>query len=184
VLEMYEYLDRRYALALYQVAEEKGKVEEYIQILKEIVELIEANKDLYTLISHPEISTSKKKKTFIKLFKGRMDEEFLSFLLFLIDKDRILYLKEKLNEMEKIHLEKNNTLLAQVKTVIPLQEEEKALLIEKLQRMYGKKIVVKEELDKELIGGVYVRIGNDVIDGTLKTKLAEMKKLMLKGEQR
>lgn len=181
---MYEYLDRRYALALYQVAEEKGKVEEYIRLLKEIVELIENNRDLYMLVSHPEITTSKKKKTFIKLFKGRMDEEFLSFLLFLIDKDRILYLKEKLNEMEKIHLEKNNMLQALVKTVIPLNEDERYALISKLEKMYNKKVLIKEEIDKTLIGGVYIRIGNNVIDGTLKSKLDEMKVLMLKGDQR
>ena len=42
----------------------------------------------------------------------------------LIEKDRILYLREKLKEMEKIHLERNNTLLAEVKSVIPLTEDE------------------------------------------------------------
>jgi F-type H+-transporting ATPase subunit delta len=181
---MYEYLDRRYALALYRVAEEKNKVEEYISTLRQVVELFKTNKDIYTLISHPEITTSKKKKTFIKLFKGRIDEEILSFLLYLIEKDRILYLDEKLKEMEKIHLEKNNTLEAEVRTVVPLQEEEKLLLIEKLAKVYGKKILLREQIDKELIGGVYVRVGNDVIDGTLKAKLADMKVLMLKGEQR
>jgi F-type H+-transporting ATPase subunit delta len=181
---MYEYLDRRYALAIYKVAEEKNKVEEYISTLNQIVELFKTNKDVYTLISHPEITSSKKKKTFIKLFKGRVDEEILSFLLFLIEKDRILYLEEKVRQMEKIHLEKNNTVEAEVKTVVPLQDDERKLLIEKLAKEYGKEILLKEEIDKELIGGVYVRIGNDVIDGTLKAKLANMKELMLKGEQR
>jgi F-type H+-transporting ATPase subunit delta len=181
---MYEYLDRRYALAIYKVAEEKNKVEEYISTLNQIVELFKTNKDIYTLISHPEITSSKKKKTFIKLFKGRVDEEILSFLLFLIEKDRILYLEEKVRQMEKIHLEKNNTVEAEVRTVVPLKDDERKLLIEKLSKEYGKEILLKEEIDKELIGGVYVRIGNNVIDGTLKAKLANMKELMLKGEQR
>lgn len=179
---MYEHLDRRYALAIYQVAEEKGKVEEYLSNIREIVELINTNIELNQLIRHPEISTSKKKKTFIKLFKGRVDEELLSFLLTLIEKDRILYLKEKLIEMEKIHLEKNNTLLAIVKTVVPLNDDERQSLVLKLGQKYNKKILLKEDIEKELLGGVYIRIGNDVIDGTIKSKLDELRTLMLRVE--
>lgn len=179
---MYEYLDRRYALALYQVGEEKGKVEEYLHDLREICDLIENNSDFYEVIKHPQISTSKKKSTFVNIFKGKIDEELLAFLLILIEKDRILYLKEKLNEMEKIHLERNNTLIAKVKSVIPLTEEQCGKLIENLQNRYDKKVVLQEEIDKSIIGGLYVRVGNDVIDGTLKSKLDEMKALMLKRE--
>ena len=50
---MYEYLDRRYALALYNVAEEKGKVEEYLSNLREIVELIDNNEEFQQIIKHP-----------------------------------------------------------------------------------------------------------------------------------
>ena len=98
---MYEYLDRRYALALYEVAEQKGKVDEYLGDLREICKLIEDNKDFFEVIKHPQIGTKQKKKTFINIFKGKIDEELLSFLLILIEKDRILFLKEKLKEMEK-----------------------------------------------------------------------------------
>ena len=78
---MYEYLDRRYALALYQVAEENGKVEEYLEDLREICKLIDNNKDFAEVIKHPHITTRKKKQTFINIFKGNIDEELLSFLL-------------------------------------------------------------------------------------------------------
>ena len=65
---MYEYLDRRYALALYEVAEGKGKVQEYLDDLREICDLIENNHDFYEVIKHPQISTRRKKKTFISIF--------------------------------------------------------------------------------------------------------------------
>ncbi|MDP4088322.1 MAG: F0F1 ATP synthase subunit delta [Bacillota bacterium] len=178
---MYEYLDRRYALALYRVAEEKGKVEEIMGQLREVVELIYGNEDMMKLLKHPEISKTKKKDTIERIFKGKVDEGILTFLLILIDKDRILYLREKLGEMEKIHLEKNNTLLAVIKTVVPLIEEERRNLLEKLEKRYNKKVLLKEELDSSLIGGVYVRVGDDVIDGTVKLRLEKMKELMLKA---
>ena len=179
---MYEYLDRRYALALYEVAKEKNKVDEYINDLREICDLIENNKDFYEVVKHPQISTKNKKRTFINIFKGKIDEELLSFLLILIEQDRILYLREKLNQMEKIDLERKNILSAVVKTAVPLLESEISDLQEKLEKQYNKKIIMATEIDKSLLGGVYVRVGNDVIDGTIKSKLEEMKDIMLKRE--
>ena len=103
---MYEYLDRRYALALYKVAEEKNKVEEYLEDLRKICDIIDNNKEFYEVIKYPQISTKQKKKIFTDIFKGKIDEELLSFLLILIEKGRILYVREKLNQMEQIHLER------------------------------------------------------------------------------
>ncbi|MBX4260736.1 F0F1 ATP synthase subunit delta [Clostridium estertheticum] len=177
---MYEYLYKRYALALYEVADGKGKVEEYLDDLREIVSLIKNDVDFLKVIKHPKIGTSKKKELFTEIFKGKIDDGLLSFLLILIEKDRILSLDVNLKEMEKIHLERTNTLLAEVKTVIPLVETERENLRLKLAKMYDKKIIFDEKLDKKVIGGVYIRIGDDVIDGTIQSKLDEMKKLMFK----
>ncbi|MCR1935580.1 F0F1 ATP synthase subunit delta [Clostridium tepidum] len=179
---MYEYLDRRYALALYEVAEEKNKVNEYLKDLKEVVNIIKNSEDICKILKHPEISTSRKKEIFTEIFKDKIDDGLLSFLLVLIEKDRILYLEEKLKQMEKIYLEKNNMILANVKTVIPLLEDERDELIKKLEIRYNKKIILEEEIDKSILGGVYVRVGDDVLDGTLSTRLKDIKKMMLKRE--
>lgn len=179
---MYEYLDKRYALALYEVAEKKGKVEEYISDLKEICEFIDNDKSFQEAIDHPKVSTLKKKEVFTKLFKGQIDEELLSFLLILIEKGRIHYLKQKLNEMEKIHLEKTNTILANVKTAVPITDEQLNALKAKLENQYKKNIIIEAEVDKNILGGVFVKVGNNVIDGTVKSKLREMKDIMLKSE--
>ena len=179
---MYEYLDKRYALALYQVAEEKGKVEEYLDELRMICNLIDEYEDFKQVIKHPQISTVRKKQAFINIFRGKIDDDLLSFLLILIEKDRIKYIKEKLNQMEKIHLERKNTLIAEVKTAVPMLESEKQALKEKLQQQYDKNIIMNNEVDKSILGGVFVRVGNDVIDGTVKSKLDELKKIILKKE--
>ena len=57
-----------------------------------------------------------------------------------------------------------------------------AELKKKLEDKYNKKIIITAEVDKSLLGGVYVRVGNDVIDGSVKSKLEEMKDLMLKRD--
>jgi len=179
---MNEYLDRRYALALYKVAEEKGNVEQYLEELRNIVALINNDKDFLQLIKHPQVSTSSKKKLFEQVFKGKINDDLLSFLLVLIDKGRILQLDGKLKEMEKIHLEKNNKVVADVTTVIPLAGEERKNLIEKLEKKFNKKVLLEEHIDSSILGGVYVKVDNEVIDGTVKSKLEEMKKLMLKRD--
>ena len=170
---MFEYLDRRYALALYEVAEEKGKVQEYLNDLREICDLIDNNKDFYEVVKHPQISTKQKKKTFINIFKGNIDEELLSFLLIL---------REKLNEMEKIDLERKNTYRGIVKTTEPLSEEQYNNLITKLEKKYNKKIILQQVIDSSILGGIYVRVNNEVMDGTVKLRLEELKKLMVSAE--
>ena len=177
---MYEYLDRRYALALYEVAEKKGKVDEYLQDLREICDIIDNNQEFHDVIKHPQINTRKKKQTFINIFKGQIDEELLSFLLILIEKDRILFLREKLNEMEKIDLERKNTLKGTIKTAVPLLDDELKQLKDIFEKKYDKNIIFEPEVDKSVLGGVYVRIGNDVIDDTVISKINEMKDIMLK----
>ena len=179
---MYEYLDRRYALALYEVAEKKGKVDEYLGDLREICNLIDNNSDFLEVIKHPQIGTKQKKKTFINIFKGKIDEELLSFLLILIEKDRILFLKEKLKEMEKIHLERLNVIQGIVKTTVPLEEYEYNSLVEKLEKKYNKKIILQQVIDSSILGGIYVRVNNEVMDGTVKLRLEELKKLMVSAE--
>ncbi|ASW44058.1 F0F1 ATP synthase subunit delta [Clostridium isatidis] len=179
---MYEYLDRRYALALYDIAEKKGNVDKYIQDLKDINELIENNAELKEVIKHPQISTKQKKKTFISIFKGKIDEELLTFLLLLIEKDRILFLKEKIIQLEKIQLERKNTIKGIVKTTIPLTDKERNELVTKLEKKYNKAIILEEIIDPSILGGIYLRIDNDVIDGTVRSKLNGIKQLVTRRE--
>jgi F-type H+-transporting ATPase subunit delta len=176
---MYEYLARRYAVALYEVAEEKNKTDEYINDLKQIITLIKENYDLSQVINHPKISTSKKIEIFKQVFEGKIDKEIISFLLILIEKDRITELETVIFQMEKVRLEKNNEVVAVVKTVVPLNDNERTSLVDKLKAKYKKSIILKESIDLSILGGVYVRVGDDVIDGTVKNKINEMKKLML-----
>ncbi|MBC5625650.1 F0F1 ATP synthase subunit delta [Clostridium sp. NSJ-49] len=179
---MYEFLDKRYARALYEVADENGKVDEYIETLKLICELIDNYEEFYEFIKNPQVGTRNKKKAFINIFKNKIDEDLLSFLLILIEKDRILHLREKVNEMEKINLEKNNTLKGVVKTTIPLLDEQYKLLINNLENKYNKKIILERIIDPNIIGSIYVKVEDEVIDGTIKFKMDKLRELMLELE--
>lgn len=84
--------------------------------------------------------------------------------------------------MEKIDLERKNTLNGIVKTTVPLTQEEFNNLIKTLEEKYNKHIILEQIIDENILGGIYVRVNNDVIDGTVKSKLDELKDLMLRTE--
>lgn len=177
---MQEYLDRRYALAFYEILEARGRVEECLKELDEVVGIIDDSEDLLEIINHPDLSTSKKKQLFEDIFKGKIESSVLSFLLIIIEKNRMLELDGILEEMKKIHMERQHTIEAIVETVVPLTSEERNTLIEKLNKKYNKTIILKEQINEAILGGVFIKVANDIIDGTVKSKLMEMKKLVLK----
>ena len=114
-----------------------------------------------------------------KIFKGNIDEDLLNFMNLLIEKDRIANLRSKFDQLEAIMLEENNTVKATVKTCIKLSKEQCTKLIEKLEKQYNKKIILEEVIDTSIIGGVYLKIGNEVIDGTLAYQYNEIKDSMV-----
>lgn len=155
---MYEYLDRRYALALYEMAEKRDKVDEYLKDLREICDLIQNNQEFFEVIKHPQINTKKKKELFVQVFKGKIDEELLSFLILLIEKSRILNLAEILYQMENIDLERKNTVRGVVKTAVSILPEELEKLKNIFEKKYDKNIIFSTEVDESILGGVYVKL--------------------------
>lgn len=172
---MYEFLDRRYAFALYKTCNEAGNVDLVLEQLKEIVDEIEVNEGLRKIIKNPQIKNYNKKRIFKEMFEGDIEEELLNFLLLLIDKGRILYLKEKYIQFKYIVLKRNNTVIVKVKTVIPLDEEQRKQLIDVLQKKYNHIVILKEDIDKSLIGGILITVGNEVLDGSIKGRLEEIR---------
>lgn len=177
---MYDFLDKRYARALYEIAKTKNKVEEFLSDLYEICEVLDKNKKLLKLLKHPEISINRKKEIFSNLFKGKIDDELLTFLYIVIEKGRILYLREKLNQLEEIYLEELNTIKGTVKTKIPLTTKEYDDLVEKLEKKYNKTVLLETKIDEDIIGGIYININNQIIDGTINKQYEELRNKLLK----
>ncbi|MGV3024451.1 F0F1 ATP synthase subunit delta [Clostridium thermobutyricum] len=177
---MYDFLDKRYARALYEIAKTKNKVEEFLSDLYEICEVLDKNKKLLKLLKHPEISINRKKEIFSNLFKGKIDDELLTFLYIVIEKGRILYLREKLNQLEEIYLEELNTIKGTVKTKIPLTTKQYDDLVEKLERKYNKTVLLETKIDEGIIGGIYININNQIIDGTINKQYEDLRNKLLK----
>ncbi|KAF5065244.1 ATP synthase subunit delta [anaerobic digester metagenome] len=108
-----------------------------------------------------------------------MDEDLLTFLLILIEKDRILFLREKLEELKKIDLDERGILVARIRTVQPLKDYQRTALLQKLMDRYQKQIELEETIDPDLIGGILIQVGDQLIDGSVRSMLDDLKKSMI-----
>lgn len=174
---MYEFLDRRYALALYNTCLEKGNLDVVLEQFSEIVEQFQTNEGIRKILKNPQITKFNKKRIFKELFEGQIEDQLMKFLLILIDRGRILFLKEKYEQFRSIYLFNQNTMVAKVISTVPLSQQETERLHKELEERYGKKIIIENEIDKSILGGLVVNIGNESMDGSVKSKLDEIKDL-------
>lgn len=171
---MYEFLDRRYALALYEIAQKRGKVREFLSELKEVQEEIQECDDVDIILEHPNVGLADRKNIFRSVWKGKISDEVLNFLIFLIQKDRIKYLKEKIYQYEKI-MEKNAEILrVRIRSAVELKEVQENKIKEILGKKTGKEIYIEKEIDKEIIGGCILKYNDTVLDYSIKSRIDSM----------
>ncbi|MGL5616339.1 MAG: F0F1 ATP synthase subunit delta [Sarcina sp.] len=179
---MKEYLDRRYAIALYEIAKEHDSINEIILEFGQVCDILDEHKELKEIIEHPQISSSEKKSVLKSIFKDKINKDLYNFLELIIDKDRTKELRGVFDQVEDVLLVKSNKVKATVKTCVKLDEEQRKLLIEKLENKYHKEVILEEKIDESIIGGVYLKVGNDVIDGTLSHQYTEMEEAILNNK--
>ena len=165
----------RYAEALFQVGEETDSTDKLYGELKAVVDIVKENKDFSNILRSPLVSKEEKKDLITKVFEGKLSQNMINFLKILADKDRLALLADIEKDFKVLLNEKNNILEGIVITAVPMKEEEVKELQTKLSAKYNKTVVLENEVDKSVLGGVLVRLGNEEIDGTVKNRLDKMK---------
>ncbi len=165
----------RYAEALYELAKRDDKVDTVEQELKEIDQLIKDDKDLQKILYHPRITAEEKKDLLKELFEGKVSEVTFEFLKLLVERQREQFLSDIVDYfVDKANADRN-IIAARIASAVELNDKEKADLEAMLAKITGKKVVTDFSVDPSLIGGVVVRIGDRVIDGSIRTRLAAMR---------
>lgn len=166
---------RRYAQALYEIAQAKNTLETLEQDLKGVAEAVVGTRELQKVLYHPQVLPSEKKKILQALFAQSVSEETMKFLGLLVDKRRENYIEGIALEFSSLANQARGKVAAEVITAIDITEEQKQELVKVASRMAGKEVDPTFAVDPSLIGGVVVRIGSKVIDGSIKTRLAGIK---------
>lgn len=167
---------KRYAKALFEIALSRGALDSVEQELKRVVLVFEQHSDLKKFIEHPNIEFSAKLDLLAKLFENKLSDEVFNTICLMLQRKRGALLPALLEYYLKIMNHSSNRENAIVTSSVPLSESEQAKIEELFSRRSGKSIQVENKVDPALLGGIKVRIGDRLYDGSLSGKLDRLKK--------
>ena len=166
---------RRYSKAIFEIAEEKNQVKEIYEMLNSAMVLYRTDKEFKNFILNPLIDNEQKKSVLNEIF-GKDNSDNLNILLYILDKGRINCIKYIVAEYLKIYYRKNRILDVRATFTKELTDEQKKKLIDKLSQKTGKEINLEIKIDKNILGGGIIRIGDKIIDGSIRRELDNWKR--------
>lgn len=171
---------KKYSTALFHIVREKGLVDRAHQQFEQLDDLIKQDDSLLQFLLAPHILDQHKIALVRDVFAQRLDPLFLEFLLVLIDKHRIGFLHDIIEEFRAMVAEAHGIIVARVTTSVPLNDEARQRLIDKLAAKTGKKIELDEKIDPSILGGTIVMLGDQIIDGSVRHKLSLLRDELMK----
>ena len=174
-----ETVSRRYAQALVNQALLAGGLDAVSRELGGVAQAIDGSPPLSAFLGNPLVTRERKKSVIAQLFSKEAGAATMGFLNLLIDKRRIdLFgsVKSQFDEMVRAH---KGIVLASATSAVALAPAQVASLEKALEARTGKDIELTTAVDPSLMGGILVRIGDTVLDGTVKGKLERLHEQLL-----
>jgi len=175
-----ERLSLLYASALYDLAVERGAIDEFLDqavLLRDTLQ----EEDCQRVLVHPHISAAEKRKFFTEAFSGHVNKDLLGFMFLVAEKNRETYLLPALAALIESIERHKNMVTAKVFSAEALGEKQVEVLREMLSRKLGKTVKVSLKVDPSLIGGPYIYVDGCYIDWTLKKRLRDLTIHMKEG---
>lgn len=169
----------RYAGALFDLARERNQVAEVERGLDGFARLVSENADLRRLVRSPVISTAEQRSAMEKLLPAFGLQGLTRDFLLLLAKNRRLFAIETIvTTYKKKAAQDRGEVEAQIVSAIPLTKEQQESLVDTLRTKLGKTPKLKTSVDKNLLGGMIVKVGSQMIDTSLRTKLKTLEHSM------
>ena len=172
---------RRYAKALLGAAVESEVLEGVESDMRALYDLVRSSEDLRSFLGDPTIWPKSKAQFIDKLLKDRVDSVTLDFLLMTVSRGRAGVLEDILRYFAEILDEHRGVIATQVRSAFELAPEQKEDLQRRLSAYSGKKIRLEESVDPTLRGGVIIRLGDLVFDGSLEAQLKSLHRILVGG---
>jgi len=164
-----------YGNAFMEVATEKNKVDEFYEEICVIKDIFSENKNLIKLLNHPQIDKEDKKEIIKNIFEGRISDEITGLFLTVTEKERQECIPEILDYIIDAVKEYKSIGVVYVTSAVELTENQKKNLEEKLKETAGyNSYEINYQVDKDILGGMIIRINDRVVDSSIKTKLDNM----------
>jgi len=169
---------RRYAQAVFEIALETKELDRWQSALRKIIRLVE-DAILIAFVESPKIHFDDKARLLSEQLNG-VNPLALNLVYLLAARGRLSMIGDIADDYQRLLDDYRGIEPAEVVTAIPLAEEDKPRLTEHLSAVAGKKVVIKSKVDPSVIGGFIARIGGKLLDGSTRSKLAALKKELVR----
>ena len=166
---------KNYAEALFELAKEEGSLEEVFEEISVLDEIFSENKEYFKIFSSPAVSSDEKNSLIDKAFSG-CNPTLVKFLKYLASFGALSVFPQIKKDFSDFYYEEIGVVCAEVKSAKALTEDELNRLKEKLEAKTKKKVLLKNEVSPELLGGAVLRYSGKELDGSVKSKLDLLKR--------
>jgi ATP synthase F1 delta subunit len=170
-----EEIAQVYARALFEVAQEKGDLDEVREQLGQFADALEESRELQTYFFSPYFSTEEKKDGLHKAVSGA-SEPVMNFLELLVEKHRMPAVFRIRREIDALWREENKLLPVQLTSAIALDDDTVQNLGRTIGERTGRKVDVTATVNPDILGGIVLRVGNSILDASIRNRLESLRK--------
>jgi len=170
---------RRYASALLTAAVEGNFLDQIVREFEEIKEVLHNSRDLTHTLRSPVVNGDKKIKILEEVFKGSIGDQMFVFLRLVTRKKRAGQLPEIIDEFQILLDERMGVVNAEIVSAVALSDEQSADLVARLESYTGKRVRTTMSTNEAFIGGVSVKIGDTIFDGTISHQLSKLREALV-----
>ena len=172
---MAKLVSKTYGDALFAVALEENRMDEFFEAVKVVAEILRTNDEFGKLMNHPKIMKEDKVKIVEDTFSDRIPKEIVGVMTILVTKGRAEEMLSVFDYFIDLVKEEKKIGIASVTTAVRLSDKQKAKVEQKLlDTTKYETFEMNYSVDASLIGGMVIRIGDRVVDSSIKTKLYEL----------
>jgi ATP synthase F1 delta subunit len=164
-----------YARALYEAATDAGKVDAVREQIGQVAEALEADRDVQVFLFSPYFSSEEKKEGLRKAISGA-DDLVTNFLELLVENHRMPALFRIRREIDRLWDEENKRLPVAITSAIELDKKVIKQIGDRIAEQTGQKVELTTSVDPDVLGGLVVRVGNTVLDASIRHRLEQLRK--------
>ena len=164
-----------YAQALFSIVRAEGELDRVEDELYHFGKLLESNHELKQTLSDKSIERDQRAKVLEQILSGKVSPHTLGLLEFIVSQGRARQLPQILEELSDLAAEAREAVVAEVRTAVPLDDSQRQQLASALSSATGKKVEVKVVVDPSVVGGIVAKVGDTVIDGSVRRRLEQLK---------
>jgi len=171
---------RRYAQAIFMIAEEKGGQEQWLADL-EVLAGSSRNPDFIAFIDSPKIETAKKTEVIGEAFAGSISDLAVNLASLLASRNSVASLAAIADSFQELVDSQKGVERAEIVSAVELTDDQEKVITDKLTQMVGKELSVTTYVDESILGGYLAKVGDRLVDGSVKTQLEDMRRELIRG---